>query len=77
MADPLILAGQVDGVIVVSRCEQTRRGELQRAMSSLMQSDANMLGVVLNEVDARQERYDYGGGSGYYTYKPRETGTDA
>ncbi|MGH1345725.1 MAG: GumC family protein [Nannocystales bacterium] len=77
VADPLILASQVDGVIVVSRCEQTRRGELQRAMSSLMQSDANMLGVVLNEVDARQERYDYGGGSGYYTYKPRETGTDA
>jgi len=77
VADPLILASQVDGVIVVSRCEQTRRGELERAMSSLMQSDANMLGVVLNEVDARQERYDYGGGSGYYTYKPRETGTDA
>ncbi len=77
VADPLILASQVDGVIVVGRCEQTRRGELQRAMSSLMQSDANMLGVVLNEVDARAERYDYGGGTGYYTYKPRETGTDA
>lgn len=76
VADPLILARQVDGVIMVSRCEQTRRGELQRAMGSLMQSDANMLGVVLNEVDARQERYDYGGGSGYYTYKPRETGTE-
>ena len=76
VADPLILARQVDGVIMVGRCEQTRRGELQRAMSSLMQSDANMLGVVLNEVDARQERYDYGGGSGYYTYKPRETGTE-
>ncbi len=77
VADPLILASQVDGVIVVGRCEQTRRGELQRAMSSLMQSDANMLGVVLNEVDARAERYDYGGGSGYYTYRPRDTGTDA
>ncbi len=76
VADPLILASQVDGVIMVGRCEQTRRGELQRAMASLMQSDANMLGVVLNEVDARQERYDYGGGSGYYTYGPRETGTE-
>ncbi len=77
VADPLILARQVDGVILVSRCEQTTRGELQRAMSGLMQSDANMLGVVLNEVDARQERYDYGGGGGYYTYRPRDTGTDA
>ena len=77
VADPLILAREVDGVILVCRCEQTTRGELQRAMSGIMQSDANMLGVVLNEVDARQERYDYGGGSGYYTYRPRETGTEA
>jgi capsular exopolysaccharide synthesis family protein len=76
VADPLILAGKVDGVVVVTRCDQTTRGELQRALSQLAQGDANMLGVVLNEVDARAERYDYGGG--YYTYRPRdrETGTD-
>lgn len=75
VADPLILARQVDGVLVVGRCDQTSRVELQRALSSLLQSDANMLGVVLNEVDARQERYDYGGG--YYTYRAQDTGTDA
>lgn len=76
VADPLILAGKVDGVVVVTRCDQTTRGELQRALSQLAQGDANMLGVVLNEVDARTERYDYGGG--YYSYRPREreTGTD-
>lgn len=77
VADPLILARAVDGVVLVGRCDQTSRGELQRALSNLAQSDANMLGVVLNEVDARQERYDYGGGSGYYTYRARDTGTDA
>jgi capsular exopolysaccharide synthesis family protein len=74
VADPLILAGKVDGVVVVTRCDQTTGGELQRALSQLAQGDANMLGIVLNEVDARAERYDYGGG--YYTYRPRETGTD-
>ena len=76
VADPLILAGKVDGVVIVTRCDQTTRGELQRALSQLAQGDANMLGVVLNEVDARAERYDYGGG--YYSYRPREreTGTD-
>jgi capsular exopolysaccharide synthesis family protein len=75
VADPLILAPQVDGVIVVSRCEQTTRSELQRSLEQLGRSEANMLGVVLNEVDARQDRYDYGGG--YYTYRARDTGTDA
>jgi polysaccharide biosynthesis transport protein len=75
VADPLILAPQVDGVIVVSRCNRTTRGELQRALEQLRRSEANLLGVVLNEVDARQDRYDYGGG--YYTYRARDTGTDA
>jgi capsular exopolysaccharide synthesis family protein len=73
VTDPLILAGQVDGVVVVTRCQQTTRGELQRALSQLRQGDANLLGVVLNEVDARQERYDYG--NGYY-YRAQDTGTD-
>lgn len=72
VSDPLILAPQVDGVVVVSRCEQTTRGELQRTLSALLQADANVLGIVLNEVDARQERDGYGG---YYTYAPREAGS--
>ena len=75
VTDPLLLARQVDGVVVVARCDQTSRGEVQRALSGLTQGDANILGVVLNEVDARQDRYDYGGG--YYHYRARETGTDA
>jgi capsular exopolysaccharide synthesis family protein len=75
VADPLILAPRVDGVIVVSRCDQTTRSELQRSLEQLGRSEANLLGVVLNEVDARQDRYDYG--NGYYTYRARDTGTDA
>lgn len=73
VADPLILASQVDGVIVVTRCEQTARNELGRTLAGLLQADANILGVVLNEVDARQEREGYGG---YYTYNARQTGSD-
>jgi len=73
VADPLILAGQVDGVVLVTRCEQTTRGELQRALTSLAQSDANMLGVVLNQVDARHDAYGYRGG--YYTYRATDPGS--
>lgn len=72
VADALIMAPQVDGVVIVGRCEQTTRGELQRMLSLLLQADANVLGVVLNEVDGRHDGDGYGG---YYTYAPRETGS--
>ncbi len=71
VTDPLLLAHLVDGVCVVARCGTTTRGELQRALTQLRQGDTNILGVVLNEVDARQERYSYN--YGYYTYGARNT----
>lgn len=74
VTDPLIVARHVDGVVAVVRCESTTRTELQRAMSLLRQGDTNILGVILNEVDARQERYDYN--AEYYTYRATDTGTE-
>ena len=75
VTDPLILAGQADAVVLVTRCDSTTRGELQRALSQLSQADANIMGVILNEVDTRQERYDYHGD--YYTYRAPATGSDS
>jgi capsular exopolysaccharide synthesis family protein len=75
VTDALVIARQVDGVVVVTRCDQTTRGELQRTLSSLVQSDANIVGVVLNEVDSRQERYDYN--ASYYTYRAQGTNPEA
>lgn len=75
VTDPLILAGQADAVVVVTRCDSTTRGELHRALTQLSQADANVMGVILNEVDTRQERYDYGGD--YYTYRAPATGSDS
>lgn len=74
VTDPLILAGQADAVVLVTRCDSTTRGELQRALAQLGQADANIMGVILNEVDTRQERYDYHGD--YYTYRAPATGSD-
>ena len=74
VTDPLIIARHVDGVVAVVRCESTTRTELQRAMTLLRQGDTNILGVILNEVDARQERYDYN--SEYYTYRAADPGTE-
>ena len=69
-----ILARLADGLIVVARCQATTRAELQRSLSLLRQGDNNLLGVILNEVDTRQERYEYGGD--YYTYRAPATGSD-
>jgi capsular exopolysaccharide synthesis family protein len=62
--DPLLLARLTDGVCLVTRCGATTRGEVQRALAQLRQADTNVLGVILNEVDTRQERYGYN--YGYY-----------
>lgn len=75
VTDPLIIAREVDGVILVTRCESTTRGELQRSLTQLAKGDTNLLGVVLNEVDARQERYAYN--SSYYTYRANEAEGEA
>jgi capsular exopolysaccharide synthesis family protein len=70
VTDPLLLAPQVDGVIMVARCRSTTRFDIQRALTQLRQGDNNLLGVVLNELDARDEGRRYS--SEYYTYRPHE-----
>jgi succinoglycan biosynthesis transport protein ExoP len=70
VTDPLLLAPQVDGVVMVARCRSTTRIDIQRALTQLRQGDNNLLGVVLNELDARDEGRRYS--SEYYTYRPHE-----
>ena len=71
VTDPLILARLADGVVIVARCQSTTRSELQRAISTLRRSEGNLLGVILNEVDARREADGYG--VGYYAYHPQQS----
>ncbi|MBL9101878.1 MAG: polysaccharide biosynthesis tyrosine autokinase [Myxococcales bacterium] len=71
VTDPLILARMAHGLVVVARCQATTRSELQRSLSILRRGDNNLLGVILNEVDARREEAGYG--VGYYAYHARDT----
>ena len=66
--DPVILAQQVDGVILVTRCKSTTRVDIQRTITSLKQGDVNFFGVVLNEVDPRAAKSRYYN-SHYYSYR--------
>lgn len=65
VSDPLILATQGDGVMLVVNAQKTRKASLRRSMRSLEAVDANVLGTVMNNVDSskgsygRYQRYSY------------------
>jgi non-specific protein-tyrosine kinase len=61
VADAATLAASVDGVLLVLRSGQTRGQAARQAVERLRQVQANILGVVLNEVPTH--------GDGYYHYR--------
>ncbi|MBI1747963.1 MAG: polysaccharide biosynthesis tyrosine autokinase [Acidobacteria bacterium] len=65
VADGYILSSIVDGVIIVAKADSIPKQVLQRTTQKLSEVNANVLGVVLNQVSARGARYGYGG---YYHY---------
>ncbi|MCZ6669754.1 MAG: CpsD/CapB family tyrosine-protein kinase, partial [Acidobacteria bacterium] len=64
VADPAILAGRVDAVLLVVWAGVTGRDALAHAVSRLKQVKGNLVGGVLNQLDLRQPMY-YG-----YNYRP-------
>ncbi|WP_106089098.1 GumC family protein [Enhygromyxa salina] len=68
VVDALLVARQVDGVVLVARAGATSEHEVQQSLGLLRQRDTNLLGLVLNDVDLRREGGRYG--SAYYRYEP-------
>ena len=62
VSDAMILAAQVEGVVLVLRHGRASRDAAQRAIRNLMSVRAKLLGVILNDVDVRAEGY-----YGYYS----------
>lgn len=68
VSDPLILASQSDGTLLVLDAQETRKGSVRRSVQSLEGVGAHVLGTVMNNVEADQNGYYYG----YrYEYGPR------
>jgi Mrp family chromosome partitioning ATPase len=61
VSDGRILAGEVDGVVLVVRGASTPRQLVNQAKLYLLQSNARVVGVALNNVDLSQAGY-----GGYY-----------
>ena len=59
VSDALILASKVDGVLLVVQANKTRRELAKRAKAMLDKANANVLGVVLNNVKLDSSMYRY------------------
>lgn len=58
VSDPLALATQGDGVMLVLDAQHTRKVNVRRAMRSLETVRANVLGTVMNDVKGTRGGYD-------------------
>ena len=59
-SDPLTLASQVDGVLLVFDAQCTRKGAVRQATHSLKAVRANVLGTVMNNAKGARASYHYG-----------------
>ena len=76
VADPVIMASKAGATILVVQCGRTSRPAVIRGRQKLTQAKANILGVVLNDVDVRHgEYYSYHYGYRYRAYR-YESGPD-
>ena len=64
MTDALVLAGSVDGVVLVVKAGRTTGEMALRTRHSLDDIQARLFGVVINDVDLEQRGYGY-----YYYYQ--------
>ncbi len=69
VTDPTVLASRVDGVLLVVEPKKTQLGAAVQAVEQLRRADANLIGVVFNNVPIKYAGYYTGYASGYYYYQ--------
>lgn len=72
VSDALILASQVEGVILVARAMRSTKGTLRRAREQLARMGARVIGVVLNGVTSRPGGYFRQQYRDFYEYRDEE-----
>jgi non-specific protein-tyrosine kinase len=66
VSDPLVLAGLVDGVVLVASVGKSDKRFIGRAIEQLQLVEARVVGTVLNRLGSRgSDSYGYGYGYGY------------
>ena len=66
VTDAVALAARVDGIVLVVKPGITKLAACKLAIEQLRRLGANILGVVLNDIEVTRSRYKYGYYRGYY-----------
>jgi polysaccharide biosynthesis transport protein len=75
VSDAIVLAGAVDGVLLVCQYRTTSRGALQRTQAQLDAMNARIFGAVLNKIESRAGGYFRKAYREFYEYhEPSEEG---
>ncbi len=78
VSDAMVLAGAVDGVLLVCQYRSTSRGSLQRTQAQLDAMNARIFGAVLNKVETRAGGYFRKAYREFYEYhEPSEQSGEA
>jgi polysaccharide biosynthesis transport protein len=75
VTDAVVLAQQVDGVILVAQSGRTLRDDLKRASRQVRSVKGSLVGVILNAMEMSEKGY-YGYYGGYYSYETRESSSN-
>jgi hypothetical protein len=76
VSDAIVLAGAVDGVMVVCRYRATSRGALHRTLAQLEAINARVFGAVINFVETRAGGYFRKAYREFYEYMEPEEGEE-
>jgi capsular exopolysaccharide synthesis family protein len=76
VTDAAVLAPRVDGVLLVIKPGATRLSACRQSVEQLRRAGANVLGVVLNDVNMRSARYRYAYYRGYYHSYEKKYGAE-
>ncbi len=69
VSDALVLGTLANALIYVVRSEHTAKPLVVKGVGQLLQGNAPVTGIVLNQVDIKKaEKYGYGGYYDYYGY---------
>jgi len=74
VADAQIVAALCDVTVLVLRAHKSMRRVSMQACDSLAGVGGRILGVVVNDVPRKSDRYGYSGGYGYSDYSYRRSG---
>jgi tyrosine-protein kinase Etk/Wzc len=66
VSDALVLSQRLDGAVIVVRGGSTSRTSLKNTVEIFSKAQISIMGIVLNDVDFRRERYYYGYHYKYY-----------